>query len=67
MLYLEQTKACQIFSISCFNSLKCEIPSSEIKVKTERTNFYETLYKKALECANNGDLIQQTAQYNKQI
>ena len=26
----------------------------------ERTNFYETLYKKALECANSGDLIQQT-------
>ena len=34
---------------------------SEIKAKMERTNFYETLYIKALECTNSGDLIQQTA------
>ena len=41
--------------------LWCEIPSSKIEVKMERTNFYETLYKKALECANSENLIQQTA------
>ena len=56
MVYLEQTQACHIFHIACLH-----FPSSEIEVKMERTNFFETLYKKALECANGGDLIQQTA------
>ena len=36
--------------------LYCEIPSSEFKVKMERTKFYEILHKKALECATSGDL-----------
>ena len=33
----------------------------------ERTKFYETLYEKALEFASCTDLMQQLAQYNKQI
>ena len=40
--------------------LYCEIPSSNFEVKMERTKFYETLYQKALEFANNKELIQQT-------
>ena len=60
MLYLEQTQACHILRIACFNSL-CEIPSSKVEVKMEITKFYETLYKKALEFASSRDLIQQTA------
>ena len=40
--------------------LYCEIPSSNFEVKMERTKFYETLYQKALEFANNKELIRQT-------
>ena len=58
MLYLEQTQACQIFHIACFNS---EILSSKFIVKMERRKFYETLYKNAFEFASSRDLMQQTA------
>ena len=34
-------------------------------MKMGRTNFYETLHKKAFECTSSGDLIQQTNKYNK--
>ena len=40
--------------------LSCEIPSSELEVKMERTKFFETLYKKALEFASSKDLTKQT-------
>ena len=36
--------------------LQCEIPSREFEVKMEGANFYETLHKKDLDCANSGDL-----------
>ena len=40
--------------------LQCEIPSSEFKIKMQRTKFYETLYKKARNFTSSRDLIQQT-------
>ena len=41
--------------------LQCEIHSGNFEVKIERTKFYETLYKKALEFTSSRELIQQTA------
>ena len=59
MIFIEQTQACQIFHISCFDSL-VGIHSSKFEVKMEGTKFYETLYKRAFEFVSSRDLIQQT-------